>query len=111
MTNVMARIKAWFVIMCPYCAYTCIMGWRTMLQEEVFLFVAPKSYFPFSEHKKGRFCEATTKWLIQNATTTFYKNTIPPYMDNVPTGVSETFPSSSGEKDKFLPNRQEVGQI
>ena len=32
-------------------------------------------------------------------------------MHNVPTGGSETFPSTSGEKDKFLPNRQEVGQI
>ena len=32
-------------------------------------------------------------------------------MDNVPTGGSETFPSTSNEKDKFLPNRQEVGQI
>ena len=77
--------------------------------------------FSFSSHQKGishflstkngRFCEATTKWLIQNGTTTFYKNTRPPYMDNVPTGGFETFPSTSGEKDKFLPNRQEVGQI
>ena len=77
--------------------------------------------FSFSSHQKaishfpsiknGRFCEATTKWLIQNTTTTFYKNTIPPYMDNVPTGGSETLPSIIGEKDKFLPNRQEVGQI
>ena len=32
-------------------------------------------------------------------------------MDNVPTGGSETFPSTFGEKDKFLPNRHEVGQI
>ena len=32
-------------------------------------------------------------------------------MDNVPTGGSETFPSTFGEKDKFRPNRQEVGQI
>ena len=78
-----------------------------MLQEEVFLFVAPKSHFYFPSTKNGRFCEATTKWLIQNTTTTFYKNTIPPYMDNVPTGVSETFPSTFGEKDKFVPNRQE----
>src|SRR3954464_14562599 len=105
MTNVMDRIKAYFVIMWPYCAYMCIMGWQTMLQEEVFLFIAPKRHFPFSEHKNRRFCEATTKWLIQKTTNTFYKNTRPPYMDNVPTGGSETFLSTSGEKDKFLPNR------
>src|SRR3954468_20206604 len=76
----------------------CIMGWQPMLQEEVFLFVAPKRHFPFSEHKNGRFCEATTKWLIQKTTTTFYKNTRPPYMDNVPTEGSETFSSTSGKK-------------
>ena len=38
--------------MFPYYAHICIMAWRTMLQEEVFLFVAPKSRFPFSECKK-----------------------------------------------------------
>ena len=97
--------------MWPYCAYMCIMAWQTMLQEEVFLFIAPKRHFPFSEDKNGRFCEATTKWLIQNATVTFLKNTRPPYMDNIPTGGSKTFPSTSGEKEKFLLNRQEVGQI
>ena len=65
------------LIMYPYYAYMCIMAWQTMLQEEVFLFAPPKSHFPFSEHKKGRFYEATTKWLIQNATTPFFKNTRP----------------------------------
>src|SRR4051812_30297316 len=68
-----------------------------------------KVIFYFPSIKNGRFCETTTKWLIQNTTTTFYKSTIPPYMENVPTGGSETFPSTFGEKDKFLPNRQEVG--
>ena len=70
-----------------------------------------KGIFHFPSIKNGRFCEATTKWLIQKTTNTFYKNTRPPYMDNVPTGGSETFPSTSGEKDKFLSNQQEVGQI
>ena len=32
-------------------------------------------------------------------------------MDKVPTGISQTFPFTPGEKDKFLPNRQEVGPI
>ena len=32
------------------CVWTLV--WRTMLQEEVFLFVARKSPFPFSERKK-----------------------------------------------------------
>ena len=32
-------------------------------------------------------------------------------MDNVPTGGCQTFPSTPGEKDKFPPNRPEVGQI
>ena len=70
-----------------------------------FPFRRTKAIFYFPSIKNGRFCEATTKWLIQKTTTTFYKNTIPPYMDNVPTGGSETFPSTFGEKDKFLPNR------
>jgi hypothetical protein len=32
-------------------------------------------------------------------------------MDNFPTGVSGTFPSTPHEKDKFLPNWEEAGQI
>ena len=64
-----------------------------------------KAVFHLPSAKNGRFCEATTKWLIQNATVTFLKNTRPPYMDNFITGESQTFPSIPGEKDKFLPNR------
>jgi hypothetical protein len=30
----------------------CILGWLTILQEEAFLFIAPKSYFLFSECQK-----------------------------------------------------------
>src|SRR3954471_12264563 len=77
------------------------MRWRTMIPEEVFLFVAPKSRFLFSECKKGRFCEATTKWLIQNTTVTFFKYTRPPYMDNFITGGSQIFLSILGEKDNI----------
>src|SRR3954465_9794932 len=50
-----------------------------------------KTIFYISSIKNGRFCEATTKWLIQNTTTTFYKNTMPPYTDNVPTGDPKPF--------------------
>src|SRR3954463_1342876 len=50
-----------------------------------------KGIFHFPSIKNGRFCEATTKWLIQNTTNTFYKNTRPPYMDNVPTGDLKPF--------------------
>src|SRR3954463_13141643 len=32
-----------------------------------------KAIFYFPSIKNGRFCEATTKWLIQNTTTIFYK--------------------------------------
>ena len=32
-------------------------------------------------------------------------------MDNVPTGVSQTFPFTPGEKEKFLLNREEVGSV
>jgi hypothetical protein len=48
-TNVITRIVAWFVIMYLYCEHMCILGCRRMLQEDAFLFVAPKRYFPFSE--------------------------------------------------------------
>src|SRR4051812_32993249 len=105
MTNVMARIKAYFVIICPYCAYMCIMGWRTILPEEVSFSSHEKTIFYFPNTKNGRFCEATTKWIIQNATTKFDKNSIPTYMDNVLTGGSETFLSTSGKTNKFLSNR------
>src|SRR3954464_11622604 len=81
---------------------------RHSLQEEFSFLSHQKGIFHFPSIKNGRFCEATTKWLIQKTTNTFYKNTRPPYMDNVPTGGSETFPSTSGEKDKFLPNRKWV---
>src|SRR3954465_2504605 len=47
-------------MLCPYYACVWTLVWRTMLQEEVFLFVARKSPFPFSEHKNGSFCEVTT---------------------------------------------------
>ena len=63
-----------------------------------------KAIYHFSSAKNGRFCEATTKWLIQIYTTTFFQNNIPPYMDNVLTGGSQTFSSISGETDKLLPN-------
>src|SRR3954465_2451060 len=56
-----------------------------------FPFCRTKRHFPFSEHKNRRFCEATTKWLIQKTTTTFYKNTRPPYMDNIPEGDLKPF--------------------
>jgi hypothetical protein len=45
MNNVMPRIAAYFVIMCPYCAHMCILGLLTMLQKEV----------SFSSHKKAIF--------------------------------------------------------
>src|SRR4051812_8832963 len=77
--------------MWPYCAYMCIMGCQTTLQEEVFLLSHQKDIFHFPSIKNGRFCEATTKWLIQKTTTTFYKNTRPPYMDNVSTGDLKPF--------------------
>src|SRR3954470_8687567 len=50
-----------------------------------------KAIFYFPSTKNGRFCEATTKWLIQNSTTTFYKNTRPSYMDNITTGDLKPF--------------------
>ena len=63
----------------------CILGWRTMLHEEVFLYVAPKSHFPFFEWLKRGVCEATTKQKFQNGITLFFKNNRPPYIDNFPT--------------------------
>jgi hypothetical protein len=57
------------------------------------------------------FCEATTKLNIGIGTKPFFKNTRPPYMNNTPTGVSRTFPSTRHEKVKFLPNRQEAAKI
>jgi hypothetical protein len=57
------------------------------------------------------FCEATTKLKFGIGTNPFFKNTRPPYMDNFPTSVSETFLSTPHEKDKFLPNQQEGAQI
>src|SRR5215216_4358714 len=48
-------------MLCLYYACVWTLVWRTMLQEEVFLFVARKSPFPFSERKNRSFCEVTTK--------------------------------------------------
>src|SRR3954468_8705542 len=50
-----------------------------------------KGIFHFPSIKNRRFCEATTKWLIQKTTNTFYKNTRRPYMDNVPIGDLKPF--------------------
>jgi hypothetical protein len=66
---------------------------------------AKKPFSIFQVQKTGGFVKQQTKWLIQNATTTFFKNTRPTYMDNVLTGGSQTFRSIPGEKDKFLPNQ------
>jgi hypothetical protein len=52
MTNVIARIAAKFLIMCPYYAHMCLLGWLTMMKEKNFLFIVPKSHFPFSECQK-----------------------------------------------------------
>src|SRR3954469_12813994 len=98
-------------MLCPYCACMSTLLWRTMFQEEVFLFVARKSPFPFFERKNGSFCEVTTKMPFQNATVPFSYNTRPPYMYYLPTRTSQTFLSIRGKKDKCLPNRQEVGPV
>jgi hypothetical protein len=73
MNNVMARIAAYFVIMCPYCAHMCILGWLTMLQKEVLLFLAQKSHFLFLRCQIGVFCEATTKLKFHIGTKPFKK--------------------------------------
>ncbi len=70
-----------------------------------------KEIFHFPGAKNGRLCEATTQWIIQNTTTKFFQNTIQPYMDNFITGGYQTFLSIFNKKDKFLLNREEVGQI
>ena len=87
-TNVIDRITAQFVIMCPYCAHMCILRCLTMLQEEVFFSSHEKAIFYFRGAENGVFCEATTKLKFHIGTNTFFKNTRPHYMDNFPTGVS-----------------------
>jgi hypothetical protein len=77
-----------------------------MLHEEVFLFIARKTFFHFWGAENGVFCEATTKLEFHIGTNTFYKNNRPPKMDNFSTGISGTFPSTPHEKDKFPPNRK-----
>jgi hypothetical protein len=49
----------------------CILEWLTILQEEPFLFIAPKSHFPSA--KNGVLYGATTKWKFQSGTTPFKK--------------------------------------
>jgi hypothetical protein len=49
-----------------------------MLQEEVFLFDARNSQFPFLGAKIGVFCEATTKLKFGIGSNRFFKNTRPP---------------------------------
>ena len=41
--------------MCPYSTQTCILEARTMLTKKVFLFIAQKNHFPFSECEKWFF--------------------------------------------------------
>ena len=97
--------------MCPYWAHMCILGWRTMLQAEVFHFVAPKNHFLFSECLKrgvlwSNHQTEVSKWyhpIFQK-----YKTTLHGQFPN--RGILNLSAHSSW-KIQIPPNQQEVGQI
>jgi hypothetical protein len=63
-----------------------------------------KLFSIFRVPKKGYFVKQPPNEVSQWYQPIF-QNTRPPYLHNFPTRVSETFPSTPREKDKFLPNQ------
>ena len=100
------------LLLCSHIVHTCASLNGLRYCSSKFSYLSHEiSNFHFLGAEIAVFCEATTKLKIGIGTKPFFKNTRPPYMNNFPTGVSRTFPSTRHEKDKFLPNRLEAAKI
>ena len=70
-----------------------------------------KPFSIFRAQKTGRFVNQPPNESFEMPAPHFSKMIDHLTFTNVPTGVSKTFRSTPGEKDKCLPNRHELGPI